>query len=39
MGAFKMGLVGRVCPAQLGPGSLLAQDLQFASTHCAAKAA
>lgn len=22
MGAFKMGLVGRVCPAQLGPGTV-----------------
>lgn len=34
-----MGLVGSVCLAQPGLGSLLAQDLQFSSTHCAAKAA
>lgn len=40
MGAFRMGLMGHVCLAQLGPGTVSwAQDLQFASTYYAAKAA
>lgn len=40
MGAFRMGLVGHVYRAQLGPVTVSwAQDLQLASTHCTAKAA